>query len=104
MAAGTSLALPYPNPTLPAPSPTTTSAVKENRRPPLTTLATRLMAMTRSTYGLSAIVLLTTHDPAGRRHRRRRSLWQAERGRGRRAAGSAGRPKHDCLAEQALLA
>src|SRR5919198_1282210 len=35
-------------PTLPLPSPTTTRAVKEKRRPPLTTLATRLIATTRS--------------------------------------------------------
>src|SRR5829696_4931862 len=49
IAAGTSLALPYPTPTVPSPSPTTTSAVKLNRRPPLTTLATRLIATTRST-------------------------------------------------------
>src|SRR6478672_10090256 len=55
MAAGTSLALPYPRPTLPSPSPTTTSAVNENRRPPLTTLATRLIAMTRSSYWPSGI-------------------------------------------------
>ena len=48
IAAGTSLALPYPIPTLPAPSPTTTRAVKLNRRPPLATLATRLIWMTRS--------------------------------------------------------
>src|SRR6478672_10951862 len=40
IAAGTSLALP---------SPTTTRAVKLKRRPPLTTLATRLIATTRST-------------------------------------------------------
>src|SRR6478752_283748 len=50
MAAGTSLALPYPTPTVPSPSPTTTSAVKLKRRPPFTTLATRLMVTTRSTY------------------------------------------------------
>src|SRR5215475_12439676 len=37
---------------MPSPSPTTTSAVKLNRRPPLTTLATRLIATTRSTCGL----------------------------------------------------
>src|SRR4051795_8517484 len=37
-------------PTLPSPSPTTTSAVKLNRRPPLTTLATRLIVTTRSRY------------------------------------------------------
>ena len=36
-------------PTLVLPSPTATSALNENRRPPLTTLATRLMAMTFST-------------------------------------------------------
>src|SRR5919202_226929 len=35
-------------PTWPSPSPTTTSAVKLKRRPPLTTLATRLMVTTRS--------------------------------------------------------
>src|SRR3954470_7788476 len=58
IAAGTSLALPYPRPTLPAPSPTTTSAVKEKRRPPLTTLATRLMAITRSSYWPSAMSVL----------------------------------------------
>src|SRR3954453_23305335 len=52
MAAGTSLALPYPTPTVPSPSPTTTRAVKLNRRPPLTTLATRLMVTTRSRCGL----------------------------------------------------
>src|SRR4051794_4489775 len=39
-------------PTLPSPSPTTTSAVKLNRRPPLTTLATRLMVTTRSSSAL----------------------------------------------------
>src|SRR4029453_13817833 len=48
IASGTSRALPNPTPTCPRPSPTTTRAVKENRRPPLTTLATRLMATTRS--------------------------------------------------------
>src|SRR5947208_2523032 len=37
---------------MPSPSPTTTSAVKLNRRPPLTTLATRLIATTRSRCGL----------------------------------------------------
>src|SRR4051812_30916179 len=34
---------------MPSPSPTTTSAVKLKRRPPLTTLATRLIVTTRST-------------------------------------------------------
>src|ERR1700752_4938946 len=33
---------------MPFSSPTTTSAVNENRRPPLTTLATRLISTTRS--------------------------------------------------------
>src|SRR3954447_10025268 len=37
---------------MPSPSPTTTSAVKLKRRPPLTTLATRLIATTRSTYAV----------------------------------------------------
>src|SRR5262249_14945327 len=48
IASGTSWALPRPTPTWPRPSPTTTSAVNENRRPPLTTLATRLIETTRS--------------------------------------------------------
>src|SRR5258706_523911 len=47
MASGTSFALPRPAPTCPCPSPTT-SGEKLNRRPPLTTLATRLMLTTRS--------------------------------------------------------
>ena len=42
-ASDTSFALPVPMPTFPAWSPTATSAVKLNRRPPFTTLATRLM-------------------------------------------------------------
>src|SRR5437667_9507648 len=37
---------------MPSPSPTTTRAVKLKRRPPFTTLATRLIATTRSTYAL----------------------------------------------------
>src|SRR6476659_9490705 len=48
IAAGTSLALPYPTPTMPLPSPTIPRAVKLNRRPPLTTLETRLIETTRS--------------------------------------------------------
>src|SRR5262245_5028989 len=59
MASGTSLALPRPTPTWPAPSPTTTSAANENRRPPFTTLATRLMFTTRSvrsrSFGLMGV-------------------------------------------------
>src|SRR4051794_7610162 len=37
---------------MPSPSPTTTRAVKLKRRPPFTTLATRLIATTRSTYAV----------------------------------------------------
>src|SRR5581483_18028 len=48
MASGTSFALPIAAPTRPRPSPTTTIAEKLKRRPPLTTLATRLMFTTRS--------------------------------------------------------
>ena len=44
----TSFALPKPTPTLPFMSPTTTRVLKENRLPPLTTLATRLMLTTVS--------------------------------------------------------
>src|SRR5207249_10885407 len=47
MESGTSLAFPSPTPTTPWPSPTTTTALKLKRRPPLTTLATRL---TRTTF------------------------------------------------------
>src|SRR6266542_1942379 len=45
----TSFALPVAMPTLPLPSPTATSALKLKRRPPFTTLATRLIATTFST-------------------------------------------------------
>src|SRR3954471_17666409 len=69
MAAGTSLALPYPTPTVPSPSPTTTRAVKLNRRPPLTTLATRLMVTTRS-----SMVLFSGAERPSRRSRPPRSL------------------------------
>src|SRR5262245_27704240 len=55
MASGTSFALPRPTPTCPASSPTTTSAEKLKRRPPLTTFATRLMWMTRSLSFSSSI-------------------------------------------------
>src|SRR5687768_463521 len=48
MDSGTSPALPSPTPTWPWPSPTTTTALNEKRRPPLTTLATRLIWTTRS--------------------------------------------------------
>ena len=48
MASGTSLAFPKPTPTVSTSLPTTTSAEKEKRRPPFTTLATRLIWTTRS--------------------------------------------------------
>ena len=48
MASVTSRALPMPEPTRPFMSPTTMSALKENLRPPFTTLATRLTRTTRS--------------------------------------------------------
>src|SRR5580698_4874427 len=71
MAAGTSLALPYPTPTIPLPSPTTTRAVKLNRRPPLTTLATRLIVTTCSRY---AACLSAWLPPRRSSRRSRRSL------------------------------
>src|SRR5262245_27303292 len=51
-ASDTSFALPDAKPTLPWPSPTATSALNEKRRPPFTTFATRLMAITFSTRSL----------------------------------------------------
>src|SRR3954452_18382138 len=48
IASGTSRHLPYPIPTTESSSPTATRAVNEKRRPPLTTLATRLISITRS--------------------------------------------------------
>src|SRR3954469_1930666 len=48
IASVTSRALPIPAPTRPFMSPTTISALNENLRPPLTTLATRLTRTTRS--------------------------------------------------------
>src|SRR4051812_22537799 len=54
IASGTSRALPAPCPTRPLPSPTTTSAAKPKRRPPFTTLATRLIETSFSTNSLSS--------------------------------------------------
>src|SRR3989304_7891659 len=48
MASGTSDAFPFPYPIHPFSSPTTTRTLKLNRRPPLTTLATRLIWTTLS--------------------------------------------------------
>src|SRR5215470_1318861 len=53
IASGTSRALPWPKPTRPFWSPTTTSAAKPKRLPPLTTLATRLMCTSLSVNSLS---------------------------------------------------
>src|SRR5512146_1659777 len=53
MASGTSRALPWPKPTRPFWSPTTTSAAKPKRLPPFTTLATRLMCTSLSMNSLS---------------------------------------------------
>src|SRR5271169_6920063 len=54
MASGTSRALPAPKPTRPFLSPTTTRAAKPKRRPPFTTLATRLMLTSFSVNSLSS--------------------------------------------------
>src|SRR6516164_4456494 len=54
IASGTSRALPAPKPTRPFLSPTTTRAAKPNRRPPFTTLATRLMLTSFSVNSLSS--------------------------------------------------
>src|SRR5690349_10132656 len=53
MASATSPALPRPTPTRPRLSPTTTKALKLKRRPPLTTLAERLMKTTFSVSSCS---------------------------------------------------
>src|SRR5438093_5108556 len=58
MESGTSLAFPSPTPTTPWPSPTTTTALKLNRRPPLTTLATRLTRTTFSSRFSPAVSIL----------------------------------------------
>src|ERR1700755_1546475 len=54
IASGASRALPWPKPTRPFWSPTTTSAAKPKRRPPFTTLATRLMLTSFSTSSPSS--------------------------------------------------
>src|SRR4051812_44254698 len=55
MASATSPDLPRPTPTLPCLSPTTTSALKLNRRPPFTTLEERLMKTTFSESSLMGL-------------------------------------------------
>src|SRR5260370_22679626 len=54
IASGTLGALPGPKPTRPFSSPTMTSAANPNRRPPFTTLATRLMWTSLSVNSLSS--------------------------------------------------
>ena len=53
IASVTSFAFPSPYPTTPLPSPSTTIAEKLKRRPPFTTLATRLIATTFSFRSIS---------------------------------------------------
>src|SRR5580765_3232581 len=73
IAAGTSLALPVPNPTMRAPgSPTTTRAEKLRFLPPLTTLVTRLIETTCSlrfrfadSMRLVGVVDITFYNPLG---------------------------------------
>src|SRR6266545_2373599 len=55
---------------MPSPSPTTTRAVKLNRRPPFTTLATRLIATTRSRCGVFSAGALPRPPPSRRFSRR----------------------------------
>src|ERR1700745_1141692 len=76
IAAGTSLAFPYPTPTIPLPSPTTTRAVKLKRRPPLTTLAPRLMVTPGSRYA----ACLSAAPPRRSSRRSRRSPPLPRRG------------------------
>ena len=64
MASATSFALPRPTPTRPFWSPTATIALNENRRPPLTTLATRFTWITRSTNSDFGADSTATHGSA----------------------------------------
>src|SRR5215211_1761611 len=73
IAAGTVLALPKAAPTRPLPSPTTTSALKLKRLPPLTTLATRRISTTLS----------WSSDPPSRPPRSRPPRSRPPRSRGR---------------------
>src|SRR5438094_205762 len=63
IASGTSFALPSPKPTRPLPSPTTTKALTLNRRPPFTTLATRLMWTTFSFSSTPCASRMTRRGP-----------------------------------------
>src|ERR1044071_3948856 len=59
---------------MPFSSPTTTSAVNEKRRPPLTTLATRLISTTRSLSSRTSRYSVTLKMPVLPRARRPRAL------------------------------
>src|SRR6266487_1599593 len=73
MASATSLALPKATPTRPRLSPTTTSVLKLNRRPPLTTLDERLMKTTFSVSSSEGCPSSVSSDdsPPGRPRRPR---------------------------------
>jgi hypothetical protein len=58
MASGTERALPTPTLTRPLLSPTTTVTRNAKRRPPFTTLATRVISMMRSSYSCSKLCRL----------------------------------------------
>src|SRR5215469_1913154 len=64
---------------MPLPSPTTTRAVKLNLRPPLTTLATRLIVTTRSRY-TACFSLPPRSRRSSRRSRRSPPPWPPRRG------------------------
>ena len=114
MASAISLALPRPTPTRPLPSPTATIALKLKRRPPLTTLATRLMLITfsimsdaaiasgvaprrrRAAVATAAGTATADQDRRGRRGRDRRDRRRDRQGRQVRQvrAARAGRRVH----------
>src|SRR5215472_8413676 len=71
IASGTSRALPWPKPTRPFRSPTTTRAAKPKRLPPFTTLATRLMLTSFSVNSVSS----RSRDCRSLSPRVRRSPW-----------------------------
>src|SRR5512135_2578619 len=87
-ASDTSFAFPVAMPTRPRPSPTATSALNENRRPPFTTLATRLIEMTFSTMSLPCSRSRSRREP--RSPRPRSPPRPRPRPRGASAAGRSG--------------
>ena len=64
IASGTSAALPFPTPTCPFSSPTTTTALNLKVLPPLTTLATLLIATTFSSSSSSFAFSTFTSNPS----------------------------------------